>query len=98
MKINLNADTAVLAKGCDIVCAFVSDKIDKETIGILHENGTRLYGKTVGVIGTGRIGQVFIDICKGFGMKVISCNPFPTEIDGVTNVARYELYAQMCIY
>ena len=30
--------------------------------------GFDLYGKTVGVIGTGRIGRVFIDICRGFGI------------------------------
>ena len=32
--------------------------------------GFDLFGKTVGVIGTGKIGRVFIDICRGFGMKV----------------------------
>ena len=39
--------------------------------------GFDLHGKTVGVIGTGKIGQVFIDICKGFGMKVIAYDPYP---------------------
>ncbi len=39
--------------------------------------GMDLYGKTVGVIGTGKIGQVFINICKGFGMKVIAYDPYP---------------------
>lgn len=34
--------------------------------------GFDLHGKTVGVIGTGNIGSVFIDICKGFGMKIIA--------------------------
>ena len=34
--------------------------------------GFDLYGKTVGVIGTGRIGRVFIDICRGFGMNVLA--------------------------
>eukprot|EP01069_Polyplicarium_translucidae_P001484 Polyplicarium_translucidae@DN1681_c0_g1_i1.p2 len=32
--------------------------------------GMTLYGKTVGVIGTGRIGQCFIDIMLGFGCRV----------------------------
>ena len=41
--------------------------------------GFDLYGKTVGVIGTGRIGRVFIDICRGFGMKVIAYDKFPAE-------------------
>lgn len=34
--------------------------------------GFDLHSKTVGVIGTGNIGSVFVDICKGFGMKVIA--------------------------
>ncbi len=41
--------------------------------------GFDLYGKTVGVIGTGRIGRVFIDICKGFGMKILAYDKFPTQ-------------------
>ncbi len=39
--------------------------------------GFDLHGKTVGVIGTGRIGRVFIDICLGFGMKVLAYDKFP---------------------
>ncbi len=41
--------------------------------------GFDFYGKTVGVIGTGRIGRVFIDICRGFGMKVLAYDKFKTE-------------------
>ncbi|MBQ8823619.1 MAG: 2-hydroxyacid dehydrogenase [Ruminococcus sp.] len=39
--------------------------------------GFDLYGKTVGVIGTGKIGQIFIKICQGFGMNVIAYDPYP---------------------
>lgn len=39
--------------------------------------GFDLHGKTIGVIGTGRIGRVFIDICRGFGMKVLAYDKFP---------------------
>ena len=39
--------------------------------------GIDLYQKTVGVIGTGRIGRVFIDICRGFGMKVLAYDKYP---------------------
>ena len=41
--------------------------------------GFDLHGKTVGVIGTGRIGRVFIDICRGFGMKVLAYDKFPAN-------------------
>lgn len=33
--------------------------------------GFDFFGKTVGIIDTGKIGTVFADICKGFGMKII---------------------------
>ncbi len=39
--------------------------------------GFDLYGKTVGVIGTGRIGRVFINICRGFGMRVLAYDKYP---------------------
>lgn len=41
--------------------------------------GFDLHGKTVGVIGTGRIGRVFIDICRGFGMNVLAYDKFPAN-------------------
>ena len=41
--------------------------------------GFDLHGKTVGVVGTGRIGRVFIDICRGFGMRVLAYDKFPAE-------------------
>jgi len=41
--------------------------------------GFDLHGKTVGVIGTGKIGRVFIDICRGFGMNVLAFDKYPVE-------------------
>ncbi|MBQ3080201.1 MAG: 2-hydroxyacid dehydrogenase [Clostridia bacterium] len=41
--------------------------------------GFDLYGKTVGIIGTGRIGRVFTDICRGFGMKVLAYDKFHAQ-------------------
>ncbi|MBP3334083.1 MAG: 2-hydroxyacid dehydrogenase [Clostridia bacterium] len=38
--------------------------------------GFDLHGKTVGVVGTGRIGRAFINICRGFGMKVLAYDKF----------------------
>ena len=145
----LNADTAVLAKTYDVVCAFVNDRIDNDVIDILYQNGVGLIalrcagynnvdfksaynrinvvrvpsyspaavaehaaalllslnrrihraytrtrdnnfsidglmgvdlkGKTAGIVGTGNIGRIFIDICKGFGMKVIAYDPYPAK-------------------
>ncbi len=41
--------------------------------------GFNIYGKTIGVIGTGKIGQAFIKIMKGFGANVIAYDPYPNE-------------------
>ena len=38
----LNSETAPLAKGFDVVCIFVNDKADKETLDILNEYGVKL--------------------------------------------------------
>lgn len=145
----LDHKTAKLAEGCDAVCVFVNDIVDKKTIDILYDLGIKiialrcagynniefkyaynkikvvrvpayspysvaefamamlqvlnrklhkaynrtrdfnfsiegftgmdLHGKTVGVIGTGKIGRVFIDICKGYGMKVIAYDKYPAK-------------------
>ena len=39
--------------------------------------GIDLYGKTLGVIGTGKIGRAMMDIGRGFGMRVIAYDPYP---------------------
>lgn len=54
--------------------------------------GMNLHSKTAGVIGTGKIGRAFINICKGFGMKVIAYDKFPTPIDSVEYVSLEEIY------
>eukprot|EP01067_Filipodium_phascolosomae_P001228 Filipodium_phascolosomae@DN1835_c0_g1_i2.p1 len=38
--------------------------------------GSCLHGKTLGVIGTGRIGMCMINIAQGFGMKVVAHDVF----------------------
>lgn len=160
----LNAESAVMAEGCDGVVAFVNDSADENTIlklesyGIhvlamrsagynnvdfktaynrihvlrvpayspyavaehamsllltlnrkIHRayNRTReynfslagligfdLHGKTVGVIGTGRIGRVFIDICRGFGLQVIAYDLFPAKESGIEYVSLEELFSR----
>ena len=147
----LNSDTAVMAKGCDGVVAFVNDIIDADTIETLYDlgidliamrcsgynninlsaardkitilrvpryspfaiaehamgmilclnrklhrayirtkdfnfsltglTGFDLHGKTVGIIGTGKIGEAFINICKGFGMKILAYDLYPNVSD-----------------
>ena len=155
----LNEDTAELAHGFDVACAFVNDTVNSDVIDKLYEMNVRvlalrcagfnnvdmkyahgkihvlrvpayspyavaehtmamlltsirrihkayirtkdfnfslngmtgfdLYGKTVGVIGTGRIGRVFIDICRGFGMNVLAYDKYPAEGLDNGNTIRY---------
>jgi D-lactate dehydrogenase len=146
----ISADTARFAHSCEVVCVFVNDVVDSETIDILSGNGVKLialrcagynnvdlkaacekgltvvrvpeyspysvaehamalllcvnrkihraysrtrennfningligfdlHGKTVGIVGTGKIGSVFADICAGFGMRVIGYDPTPAD-------------------
>ena len=54
--------------------------------------GFDLHGKTVGIIGTGKIGRIFIDICRGFGMNVIAYDKFPAEGSGINYVSLDEIW------
>lgn len=160
----LSPDNAILAKGCDAVCAFVNDEITKETIdelcslgiGVIamrcagYSNvdlkaasgririvrvpaysphavaehaaalllaldrklykayfrtrdfnfnisglcGTDLWGKTAGVIGTGKIGRCFINICRGIGMKVLAYDPYPVPNSDLEYVSLDRLFSE----
>lgn len=41
--------------------------------------GFDIFGKTIGIIGCGKIGQALIGIMKGFGCRVICYDPMPSE-------------------
>ncbi len=59
--------------------------------------GFDLYKKTVGVIGTGKIGQVFCTIMQGFGCRVLAYDPYPNETlrqQGVAYVPIGELFRE----
>ncbi|NLB48697.1 MAG: 2-hydroxyacid dehydrogenase [Erysipelotrichia bacterium] len=56
--------------------------------------GFDLYNKTIGVVGTGKIGRVFIDIAKGFGMKVLCYDPYPAKDSGYDYTTLEEIYRQ----
>lgn len=54
--------------------------------------GFDLHGKTVGVVGTGKIGRVFIDICRGFGMNVLAYDKFPAKDSNLNYVNLDEIW------
>ncbi|MGI9257058.1 MAG: 2-hydroxyacid dehydrogenase [Salinispira sp.] len=58
--------------------------------------GYDIHGKTIGVIGTGKIGQVFCRMMKGFGVRILAYDVFPNEelkTEGVEYVTLKKLYA-----
>ncbi|MBC7890178.1 MAG: 2-hydroxyacid dehydrogenase [Ferruginibacter sp.] len=59
--------------------------------------GFDLYGKTVGVIGTGKIGQVFCEIMLGFGCRVLAFDLVahqPTAAKGVEYLPLTDIFQQ----
>ncbi len=50
---------------------------EEESFDLSNLMGFDLYGKTIGVIGTGKIGKNAIKIAKGFEMNVIAYDMFP---------------------
>ncbi len=58
--------------------------------------GFDLHGRTIGIIGTGKIGEVFAGIMHGFGMSILAYDRYPREelaSKGVRYVGLEELYA-----
>lgn len=53
--------------------------------------GVNLFGKTAGIIGTGKIGLAMARICRGFGMRVIGYDLYPQEGNGIDYVSLDEL-------
>jgi D-lactate dehydrogenase len=56
--------------------------------------GFDLHGKTVGVVGTGKIGAVFAQIMHGFGCRVLAFDAFPRTGLPVTYVEPAQLLAE----
>ncbi len=77
----------------------VNRRIHKAYIKVRENNfalsgllGTNLYGKTAGIVGTGKIGAAMCRICRGFGMKVIAYDMYENpDLDFVSYVSLEEL-------
>ena len=41
--------------------------------------GFDIHGKTIGIVGTGKIGKVFASICSGFGVKILAYDKYPSK-------------------
>ena len=54
--------------------------------------GFDLHGKTVGIVGTGKIGRIFADICRGFGMNILAYDKFPNPNADLNYVELDEIF------
>jgi len=55
------------------------NRVREGNFSLVRLEGFDVYGKTVGVIGTGKIGRVFCRIMQGFGCEVIAYDKFPSD-------------------
>lgn len=55
------------------------NRIRENNFSLERLMGFNIYGKTVGVIGTGRIGATFSNIMLGFGCKILANDIYPSK-------------------
>lgn len=65
----------------------VNRKLHKAYIKVRENNfslngltGLNFYGKTAGIVGTGKIGAAMCRLCRGFGMKVLAYDGYPNKM------------------
>ena len=60
--------------------------------------GFDMHGKTIGIIGTGKIAKILIRLLKGFGMRILAYDLYPdtqfAEEEGTSYVSLDELYRE----
>jgi D-lactate dehydrogenase len=72
------------------------NRIREGNFSLERLTGFDIFGKTVGVIGTGKIGEAFATIIKGFGCRVLAHDLYPSAdlmASGVEYVPLSELFA-----
>lgn len=79
-------------------------KVRENNFSLVGLTGVNFYGKTAGIVGTGKIGAAMCRICHGFGMKVIAYdiyqNPdldFVEYVDFDTLLANSDLISLHCL-
>lgn len=69
-----HAITLALAVNRHVHKAYI--KVRENNFSLVGLSGVNFYGKTAGIIGTGKIGAAMCRICRGFGMKVVAYDMF----------------------
>jgi D-lactate dehydrogenase len=57
--------------------------------------GFDIHGKTVGIVGTGKIGRCTAQIFRGFGAEVLACDVFPDHDWAVEHGVRYVSFEEL---
>lgn len=60
----------------------IPDSVNRVRSGMFSYEELRgfdILGKTIGVVGTGRIGTYFIKLLQGFGVNILAYDPFPRK-------------------
>ena len=85
-----------LALACNRRLYKAYNKVRENDFSLSGLMGFNFYGKTAGIIGTGKIGAAMCHICTGFGMKVIAYDVYedPSLKKMVTYVALEQLLAE----
>lgn len=55
------------------------NRVREANFSIEHLEGFDLHGKTVGIVGTGKIGMITAGIFRGFGCRLLGYDPYPNE-------------------
>ena len=67
-------------------------KVRENNFSLMGLTGFNFYGKTAGIIGTGKIGAAMAKACSGIGMKVIAYDKYPnSDLDFIEYVSLDEL-------
>lgn len=70
-------------------------KVRENNFSLTGLTGIDFYGKTAGIVGTGKIGAAMARICHGMGMKVIAYDKYPNEaLENIEYKSFEELLAQ----
>jgi D-lactate dehydrogenase len=67
------------------------NRVREGNFSLERMTGFDIFGKTVGVIGTGKIGATFAGIMLGFGCKVIAFDPYPNPELTEKGIAYHQL-------
>ncbi|WP_339925468.1 2-hydroxyacid dehydrogenase [uncultured Cyclobacterium sp.] len=78
----LNKSTANLSAGFDVICAFVNDQVDKDTIEILAKNGVKLIAMRCA-----GFNNVDLQSAKDHGIKVVRVPAYSPEAVAEHSVA-----------